>query len=162
MTLIVKELKIEKSLILELNQLIESYKVYYTHESILKNLFETDLEHLIKQFLNEKKTKYGYIEYKRLNSDIKFSILTQKSQDKKKIFKELAMVSDKYNISDYLLVKQLFLLLLDIKDYLTGKMVCTLSQKRGIDIDHIKSLLSTVFSDKNQFNSRFLKLTTKR
>ena len=103
-------------LIKEVLNLVNSYKIKYKNELLIRDFIENDYTALLKNRFRDIKKKFGELNYDILNKDEIIRDLKRKIDDKTSIRKLLREIAEKYNLTEYDLAIDSIPLIIDVKN----------------------------------------------
>jgi len=145
------------SIIRDLVKIIDEFKKEYKAEFILRDLIENEYQSAINQRIKVIRKSGTKINYEILNKDEVLTNLTKKKREKGKIFNHIRMVAEKHYIFHFEFFLKLFLIILDIRDWLWGGSIEEIANKHGFSVNYIKSIAQVVLPDhvNLQYKCRF-------
>jgi len=139
------------SLIKDLNEIIEGYKIEYKYEFLLKDLMELPRD--------EKEIKREDLNPLLIVANAKARGYSDLLKDKNEIVGKLKKIATKYFKADFLYTKGLFTVLLDIKDFLLGGSAPEIAEKnnksRSFIIRLAKDFYHNILKNKALYELRF-------
>ncbi len=155
------ELKVsEKTIALyeDLNTILTEFKSGHQEELFISELLEMDFKVQLDKRLGELKQNNSFFRYENLNNDTLFQKLYKRLSNQKILLSQIKQTSLKHGFKDESEIKDIFNIMVDIRDFTLGKSTEEIAKKHNKSHGYINKLAHIFLKDKKLFNCRFRKL----